>query len=614
MRQAHVNEGYELYQIITDFGDPLEIFREGIQNSFDADATKMFVRVYEEPYLGGSKLIIEISDNGYGIKKENINAFFDIANSTKVDSSYLPSGNKHGYKGHGSKVYFNADRVTICSKTKDGEYWASSLEDPLKQLGENGCLLYYDPCDDPSSFNISLPHDWESGFKVRIVSPRIFLTQHTHAQLNHKNLRDYIKWYTIFGTVETAYSNELKDRNIKLYLSGLNLSKFQNSFKSIKECDPVPVIMHDTGFNNDFEILTLGHYFPPERTTETALRKYAKDIKSTKAWFDYYSRVVFNDEVVEGGVSFRLIISIEGYEAKRRYDLMLSRRGVSKEEGTHTDAARYGLWACKGGVPIEKIDDWIEGGHGVGTYTYMQAFVDCAEFQLTANRGSICNTNIEKLDLIKRGINRIFNDKKVANSIKERSDIEEIERTISSIDEDGKALRTRYKGAESRKVIRLPNGRELLEPSKTGKKSYNESETFALLIAVIENYPNLFSFSILDYNTTKGIDFVVDYNGYPKYIELKGMLTKKINHPFRYLYKFICYDIDIKKNETVEDKEDFKTFLKINANDTFESPDEQFRSKKYTSYVLVPESASIQSMEIIRLKSFLTEVLGATIE
>ena len=42
MRQAHVNEGYELYQIITDFGDPLEIFREGIQNSFDADASNIY--------------------------------------------------------------------------------------------------------------------------------------------------------------------------------------------------------------------------------------------------------------------------------------------------------------------------------------------------------------------------------------------------------------------------------------------------------------------------------------------------------------------------------------------------------------------------------------------
>ena len=57
MGQAHVNEGYELYQIITDFGDPLEIFREGIQNSFDADATNIYIRVFEEAHLSGKKLI-----------------------------------------------------------------------------------------------------------------------------------------------------------------------------------------------------------------------------------------------------------------------------------------------------------------------------------------------------------------------------------------------------------------------------------------------------------------------------------------------------------------------------------------------------------------------------
>lgn len=613
MGQAHVNEGYELYQIITDFGDPLEIFREGIQNSFDADATKMYVRVYEEPHLGGKKLIIEMIDNGHGIKKDKINVFFDIANSTKVDSSFLPTGQKHGYKGHGSKVFFCADQVTICSKTKDGEYWASTLNDPLKQLGETKELHYSDPCDDPNSLRISLPQEWESGFIVRIVSPRVFLTQHTHAQLNHKVLRDYIKWYTIFGTVETAYSDELKRRDIKLYLSGLNLNNFKSYYKTIESCDPVPEIISDTIYKCDFEVVPLGHYFPPERKTEKVLRKYTKEIHSSKAWFDYYSRMVFNDEVVEGGISFHLIISIEGYETKRRYDPLLSRRGVPKEEGTHTDASRYGLWACKGGVPIERIDEWLEGGHGVGTYTYMQAFVDCTEFQLTANRGSICNTDIEKLDLIKRGINRIFNDSKVANAIKERSEIEEIEKTIASIDDDGKALASRYKSAKSRKIITLPNGRKLLEPTKTGKNSYNESETFALLIAVIENYPDLFPFHILDYNTTKGIDFVVDHNGNPKYIELKGMLTKKINHPFRHLYKFICYDIDVKKNEIVEDKEDFQTILQVNPNDLFDSPDADYR-KKYTSYVLVPNKAAIQSMEIIRLKSFLEEVLGATIE
>ena len=613
MGQAHVNEGYELYQIITDFGDPLEIFREAVQNSFDEDATKIYVKVYEENHLGGNKLIIEITDNGRGLPKEKINVFFDIANSTKVDDSFIPKGNKHGYKGHGSKVFFNAAKVTICSKTKTGEYWASVLDDPLKQIGENGVLEYSDPCDVPQELNISLPEDWESGFKVRIVSPKFFFTQNTRVQLNHKILRDYIKWYTIFGTVETAYSDELKNKGIKLYLSGLNLKNFSDTYNSLATCDPVPTIETDSESNCSYEVIELGHYFPPERKTDTELRRYVDNINSSKAWFDYYSRIVFNEEVIEGGIKFRIIISIEGYEAKRRYDLLLSRRGVANDEGTHTDASRYGLWACKGGVPVEKIDDWIEGGRGVGTYTYMQAFVDCNEFQLTANRGSIRNTDIEKLNIVKRGINRVFNDTRVSSAIRERAEIEELEKAISSIQDDGKALKIRYKNVNTRKKITLPNGRVLLEPSKTGRNSYNESETFALLVAIIENYPDLFPFTILDYNTTKGIDFVVDYNGSPKYIELKGMLTKKINHPFRYLYKFICYDIDVRKNESVEDIE-FKTILKVNENDRFESPDNRFKGKKYTSYVLEPNTASIQSMEIIRLKSFLVEVLGATIE
>ena len=51
MGQVHVKEGYELYQIITDFGDPLEIFREGIQNSFDECASEIYVNVYEKQKL-----------------------------------------------------------------------------------------------------------------------------------------------------------------------------------------------------------------------------------------------------------------------------------------------------------------------------------------------------------------------------------------------------------------------------------------------------------------------------------------------------------------------------------------------------------------------------------
>lgn len=364
----------------------------------------------------------------------------------------------------------------------------------------------------------------------------------------------------------------------------------------------------------NFEEIPFGHYFPEERITDTAMKRYAKKIGSNKASYMFYSKMVFNETITTGSLSFRLIISLEGYETKRRYDLLLSKQGRASTEENHTDGERYGLWACKGGVPVEKVDDWLIGGKGVGSYTYMQAFIDCDAFQLTANRGSIRNTDIEKLDLIKKEVNKVFRSKRINDAMQERQGWELLEKTISSIESDAKELKKRYISSKSRKKIILPDGAEILEPTKT-RSGYSESETFVVLLTIMEHYPDLFKFSLMDYNTTKGIDFVVDYMGTPKYIELKGTLTKKINHPFRYIYKFICYDLDVAKNEIVEDMESFNTTLKINKDDKFESNNDEFNSKTYTSYCLQPEgTATIQSMEIITLKTFLVEVLGAVIE
>lgn len=612
MGQVHVKEGYELYQIITDFGDPLEIFREGIQNSFDECASEIYVNVYEKQKLGGdSSLIIEIIDNGRGLSQKNIANFFDVANSTKVTDDFIPnSKTKHGYKGHGAKVFFNANEVLICSKTKQGEYWAAQLKNPIEQIADGG-KLFYSECDNPDELNISLPEGWESGFMVRIISPRHFKTQHTRFKLNHIYLRDYCKWYTLAGTVETLYNQDLVNKDIKIYLSGLLRGEFAQKYNNQNICDPVPVFK-DTTFGK-YEELSLGHYFPPERTSDSSMKKYADSIGSNKPKYMFYSKLVYNEIVTTGSIAFRLIISLEGYETKRRYDLNLSRQGKASEEGTHTDGQRYGIWACKGGVPVEKVDDWIEGGRGVGTYTYMQAFIDCDDFQLTANRGSIMNTDIEKLDMIKAEVNKIFKSKTVKNAMQERLDWEELEKIEKSLEDDREDLQKRFKAGKRRKVIRFADGTEVLEPTKT-KSGYSESETFVVLMTIMQKYPDLFSFNFMDYNTTKGIDFVVDHLGTPKYIELKGTLTKKINHPFRYTYKFICYDIDVNKNEIVEDKEGFYTRLQVIENANFESNDIIYNKKMFTGYNLLPEkTTSIQSMEIIVLKSFLTEVLGAVI-
>jgi hypothetical protein len=123
-------------------------------------------------------------------------------------------------------------------------------------------------------------------------------------------------------------------------------------------------------------------------------------------------------------------------------------------------------------------------------------------------------------------------------------------------------------------------------------------------------YPQLFPFKLLDYNTTKGIDFIVEKSANPYYIELKGTMRNKVNHSFRHIYKFICYDIDLRQGDVLSDVEDLKVGLTINKDDHFESLDDTFKGKKFTSYQLHPVSAAIQSMEVIVLKKILQEIIG----
>lgn len=609
MTDAQVNIGYELYQIITDFGEPLEIFREAFQNAFDENATQIFCRVYEKKRMRGTELIIDIWNNGNPLKKEQIDNFFGLAKSTKINQENIPIEGKLGYKGHGSKIFFNANKVQICSKSSDKE-WAVELDSPLEQLEDKNIYSYSDICSN-EILGISLPCDWAQGFMVRIIAPRHFNTLHTKFKLNHAYLRDYIKWYTVIGTIRTLYDKNLEDKNIQLYLAGLNIEDFYRNYSSIENIDPIPTF--EVIDNSRYEIINLGHYFPPARHTETSMKSYAEKVGSNKAYYDFYSRMIYNDTVVcSNNTSFRLIINLEGYETKRKYDILLSKRGRTRTELIHTDGERYGLWVCKGGIPVEKVDDWIEGGKGSGTYTYMQAFIDCDDFQLTANRGSIQNSDIEKIEIIKAQLNTILNDNRIKSLMNERSEMEQLEKQILSIDNDRKELTSRNKLALQKKSILLPDGTKLLEPSKL-KTGYSESETLILLIQLMTLYPKLFSFKLLDYNTNKGIDFVVDVNGTPKYIELKGTLSKKINHPFKYIDRFLCYDIDLKVDDIVSDMEDFETKFTINYNDFFASYDDDFKNLPYKSYQLIPNSSQIKSMEIISLKEILTQILRATI-
>ena len=604
--EVKINKGYELYQIITDFGEPLEIFREAFQNSIDSEATELYCRVYDENLISGNNLIIEIYDNGFGLEKSKANVFFDLANSTKIDENKIPISGKLGYKGHGTKIFFNSESVEIFSKN-NGKTWSATLINPIEQICETNTFKFN--INNINKKDSPIPEEWEHGFYIKIKNPFYFKTEHTRFKLNHMNLRDYANWFTVFGSINQLFDNDY--HNATLFLRGYNIDEFSDKFNDINIIEPIPIFEEIN--NIKYEKLELGHYIPSQRSNEKAMKKYVEKINSNKFYYDFYSKTIFKDIVnCDNNMTFKFLLHVEGYETKRRYDILLTRRGAQRTLISHMDSDRYGLWACKGGVPIEKIDNWIEGSKG--TLTYLHGFVDCDRFSLTANRGSIHNTDIEILDIIKRKINDILNRKVIKDALNERNEIESFEKQLASIEDDGKNLKNRFNRASKKRSIILPNNIILKEPQENKTGGYSESETFILLIQLLTIYPNLFDFKLLDYDTRKGIDCVVELNGTPKYIEIKGTLNKKINHPFRYIYKFICYDINLDNNDTVIDIEDFKANLETNKNDEFSSFDDDFKGTRYTSYKLNPAAAKITSMEIICLKKMLVEVLNAEID
>lgn len=68
------------------------------------------------------------------------------------------------------------------------------------------------------------------------------------------------------------------------------------------------------------------------------------------------------------------------------------------------------------------------------------------------------NTDIEKLDMIKAEVNKIFKSKTVKNAMQERLDWEELEKIEKSLEDDCEDLQKRFRAGKKRKVIRFTDG------------------------------------------------------------------------------------------------------------------------------------------------------------
>ena len=554
-RRPQVEEAREFLEITYDFTDPRDAIREAISNSIDWDATKINIIIAEDRTRPDEELVIEIKDNGIGLNERRLEAFFDLGRSTAIELN--DSNKKIGYKGHGTKTYFNSRQIEVFSYSQECTVYAI-MDSPLQKLMNDEVPEY--------EYDIEPKKNEKTETKIII---RGYNMNKNIQDFDHRVLKDYILWFTRFGSIEKECGiSDNKDKI--LFLQGLG--------------------------QKDLERIEFGHQFPLEKCNINRLMQ-ERPSDWTKV---FVKRWLFqNRQIIDNpGKSIDIIFYVEGDEAKRSYNLMIRVRGRTPEYGMYKVEDRYGLWICKDYIPIKRYNDWL--GLGKRLETKYHAFVNCQNFRLTANRGDIGNTPSDLLRAIEQTVKQIFEDEIIGSAeYQEYEEAAELEQQYQTAEQERKDFTRRRKRVKTKKVYKFENV-ELIEPGV-------EMGVIALFNLVYALKPSIFPFHIIDYDTKRGYDALVarkipiDLSKESMFfIEFKYTLISEFNHSFEHLTAIICWDCNLSEGDEVRDIQDKRRELRITP------PGDD---SNYTCYMLVSPRGT-HNIEVFVLKYYLQEILG----
>jgi hypothetical protein len=534
-----VKAAHAFREISRDFTTPAEIFREAIANSLDAYAQKLWLRVGVQERRGRETVVIDLCDDGIGLNIRTIEAFLNLSDSMKPDKP--PPGSlprrMTGYKGHGTKIYFNSEQFDVLSYDGTSLPVLCRLVDPRGELADGKI---------PSATIEELPLEklkqtrGEWGFPELALQPGTSIRilgyhENTKVGLEHDRLRDFILWFTRWGswepklrTVSGTPSGEVDDfGGCRLLLRGLGK-------------EPAP---------DEYENVPFGHVFPASDCTDMRQLRGRDDVDPLR----YFVRTwAFPNEPLRKNPEKRIdfLFALEGEAARREYNDMLRRQGKPRRPGDYLSEERYGLWLGRDFVPVQRFNSWVAER---SEYTRMHAFVNCPHLELTANRGSIENTSQELISDIEQTVRGLFEAR-----IESTEDYTKFESELQAIERQRHAKREaddykrRLKRLEAKDVA-IVNGVEFYSPK-------SEADLIALVAGIQALVPDVLPFVVRDYDARFGFDGLASRNKelainetQHLFVEFKLDLKRNFDHTFDKLEAIVCWSSRIKDRETVTD-------------------------------------------------------------
>jgi hypothetical protein len=380
----------------------LELLREALSNAKDHRARRVWVRTTRDQRNSVSVLLM---DDGEGMNDERLESFWGVGASVK-------SAHSMGYKGHGTKLYFDCERLTVATRAEGDSHWRLlSLDQPSKKADTHVPIR-------PLAQQDALLTDLQQAGLLEATGTAILIenlnSEDADALMSRQRIESYCDWFTVVGDVRSGLFDTRLEFHRAIAQGGAATEALRPNEVLIRplevrlrlngEKEYLPLGQGPTARDKEFlskwpedmatfasqpGLLAFGHRFADQHFSTAGAKRVRDDLTAMRLTGPA-------DWVNENDIA--IVARVEGHRRQRETYLEAS---WQNHRGLYTFDSRFGLWLCRDFIPVVQRNDLLQQALEKASKIKLrfdfnsprnwQIFVNYQRFLPTANRNGISN-------------------------------------------------------------------------------------------------------------------------------------------------------------------------------------------------------------------------------